>query len=233
MTCSGCVAKVTQTIQALPGVESVNINLHEPQGVIASTRELSIDNIQSALTVIGNYKIFEYHEPEAIDIESDPSDLGTYKPLFMIVAFIFGFSFLSQFPFDNFSLMIWMRHFMTGFFVVFSFFKLLNIKGFADAYKMYDIVAAKWNSWGYIYPFIELTLGVFYLINFSPLLTNTVTVIVLGVSSVGVIKSNLDKRKIKCACLGDVFNLPMSTVTIIEDLSMVVMAIGMLVWMTF
>ena len=93
---------------------------------------------------------------------------------------------------------------------------------------MYDVVAGKWKFWGFIYPFIELVLGLLYLINLFPFETNLATAIILGVSSVGVIKSNLDKKKIKCACLGDVFNLPMSTVTIIEDLTMVVMAITML-----
>ena len=113
---------------------------------------------------------------------------------------------------------------MAGFFIVFSFFKLLNIEGFANSYQMYDLVAAKWKPWGFIYPFVELALGILYLINVGPVATNMVTLIVLGVSSIGVIKSNLDKKKIKCACLGDVFNLPMSTVTIVEDLSMVAMA---------
>ncbi len=51
-----------------------------------------------------------------------------------------------------------------------------------------------------------------------------IAIIILGVSSIGVIKSNLAKQKIQCACLGSVFNLPMSTVTIVEDLLMVVMA---------
>jgi hypothetical protein len=135
---------------------------------------------------------------------------------------------LSQYPFNEFSGMLWMRHFMAGFFIVFAFFKLLNLKGFADSYKMYDIIAARWSAWGYIYPFVELTLGVLYLINLAPLATNISTAIILGVSSIGVIKSNLDKKKIRCACLGDVFNLPMSTVTIVEDLTMVGMAVFML-----
>ena len=138
----------------------------------------------------------------------------------MIISFIIGVTLLAQFPFGNFSAMLWMRHFMAGFFLVFAFFKLLNIKGFATSYQMYDIIAAKWKGWGYIYPFVELFLGILYLINIAPFFTNWVTLIVLGVSSVGVIQSVLDKRKIKCACLGDVFNLPMSTVTIVEDLSM-------------
>ena len=71
---------------------------------------------------------------------------------------------------------------------------------------------------------MELGLGILYLINIAPDFTNWVTLIVLGISSIGVIKSVVNKQKIKCACLGDVFNLPMSTVTIIEDLTMVVMA---------
>ena len=117
---------------------------------------------------------------------------------------------------------------MAGFFLVFSFFKLLNIKGFADSYAMYDLVAARWRTWGLIYPFVELTLGILYLTNSFPVYTNWITIVVLGVSTIGVIKSNLAKKKIQCACLGDVFNLPMSTVTIVEDVTMVAMATFML-----
>jgi copper chaperone CopZ len=154
--------------------------------------------------------------------------LNTYKPLFMIVGFILGVSVLVQYPFAEFSFMLLMRHFMAGFFIVFAFFKLLNLEGFANSYQMYDIVAAKWKGWGLIYPFVELALGIAYLINVFPFYVNLITIVVLGISSIGVIKSNLDNKKIKCACLGDVFNLPMSTVTIIEDLSMVAMALIML-----
>jgi hypothetical protein len=50
----------------------------------------------------------------------------------------------------------------------------------------------------------------------------------MGFSSIGVIQSVLNKKKIQCACLGAVFNLPMSTVTIIEDLLMVSMAVYMI-----
>jgi hypothetical protein len=135
---------------------------------------------------------------------------------------------MAQYPFTDFSGMLWMRHFIAGFFIVFDFFKLLNIECFANSYQMYDIIAARWKGWGYTYPFVELALGILYLINFAPFYTNLATAIILGISSIGVIESNLNKRKIKCACLGDVFNLPMSTVTIVEDLTMVGMAIWML-----
>ncbi len=113
---------------------------------------------------------------------------------------------------------------MGGFFLVFSFFKLLNLDGFADSYAMYDVVAKKFHSWGYIYAFIELGLGLAYVTGFNPLVTNSATFVVMSVSLVGVLQSVLNKRKIRCACLGAVFNLPMSTVTIIEDALMIAMS---------
>lgn len=122
-----------------------------------------------------------------------------------------------------------MTHFMASFFIAFSFFKLLNIRGFADSYSSYDLLARKWYGYGLVYPFIELGLGVLYLTGFNMQVTNAISVLVMGFSSIGVIKAVADKRTIQCACLGAVFNLPMSTVTIIEDLLMVAMAGGMLV----
>jgi hypothetical protein len=83
-------------------------------------------------------------------------------------------------------------------------------------------------AYGYVYPFIELALGIAYLTHFNPFVTNLTTVVVMGFSSTGVISSVLNKKKIQCACLGAVFNLPMSTVTIVEDLLMLGMAVTML-----
>jgi hypothetical protein len=118
---------------------------------------------------------------------------------------------------------------MAGFFLVFSFFKLLNLKGFADSYAMYDVIAKKIPAWGYAYAFIELGLGVSYLLNAFPFVTNIVTLVVMTISILGVLQTVLNKQKIQCACLGAVFNLPMSTVTIIEDGLMIAMSLAMIV----
>ena len=121
-----------------------------------------------------------------------------------------------------------MRHFMAAFFIVFSFFKMLNLKGFAESYMMYDVVAKKFPAWSYIYAFLELGLGIAFLLNFNPLITNISTVIIMSVSIIGVLQTVLNKKQIQCACLGAVFNLPMSTVTIIEDGLMILMSVTML-----
>lgn len=86
------------------------------------------------------------------------------------------------------------------------------------------------NGWVGVmrYALIELALGIAFLTRFNPLLTNAVTFIVMTISIIGVLQSVLNKRKIKCACLGAVFNLPMSTITIIEDALMIIMSLVMI-----
>ncbi len=229
MTCGSCVAKVKSALLKIPEVDAAVVQLETPQATISFSEKISDQVLESKIQEAGNYSIESLSTKANDTIELAEISISTYQPLILIVSFIAGVSSLAQYPFQDFDWMLWMRHFMAGFFIVFAFFKLLNIKGFANSYKMYDILAAKWNAWGFIYPFVELVLGISYFINLNSTLTNLTTVIVLGISSIGVIKSNLNKQKIKCACLGDVFNLPMSTVTIIEDLTMVAMAAFMLI----
>lgn len=236
MTCGGCVSKVQKALNGMDAIEDARVQLEYPQALVTSDEKLDLRAVNKVLSSIGNYMISDEQAtsktiplPEIKNEEQlSEKSINTYKPLILIVAFILGVSLLSQYPFNTFSVILWMRHFMAGFFIVFAFFKLLNLKGFADSYHMYDVIAAKWKFWGFIYPFIELALGTLYLINVYSFETNLATAIILGVSSIGVIQSNLNKKKIKCACLGDVFNLPMSTVTIVEDLTMVGMAVAML-----
>jgi hypothetical protein len=154
----------------------------------------------------------------------------TYKPILLILGYILLVTMAVQFNSPSFDWMQWMQHFMAGFFLIFSFFKLLNLKGFAESYAMYDVLAKKIPTWGYVYAFVELGLGIAYLVGYNPLITNAVTIVVMSISIVGVLQSVLNKKKIQCACLGTVFNLPMSTVTIIEDALMIAMSGAMLLF---
>jgi hypothetical protein len=155
----------------------------------------------------------------------------------LILAFILGGSILVQLgqhaghgmDFSAISGSETMRYFMAGFFIVFAFFKLLDIRAFAVAYAGYDLLAARWHSWGLIYPFVELALGIAYLAHWNPMFTHWATIVIMGFSAIGVIRAVMNKTKIQCACLGTVFKLPMSTVTIVEDVGMVLMAVAMLV----
>ena len=150
--------------------------------------------------------------------------LESYKPIFLIFGFISAITLLVPFQSESFNFRQWIQHFMAGFFLTFSFFKLLNLKGFAESYVMYDVIAKRIPVWAYLYAFIELGLGFAFLIGFNLFITNLITFIVMSISIIGVLQSVFNKKKIQCACLGAVFNLPMSTVTIIEDALMIAMS---------
>lgn len=117
--------------------------------------------------------------------------------------------------------------FMGLFFVTFAMFKFFDLNGFTDGFQMYDILAKKHRPYAYIYPFIELTLGLLYLSNLYPVFTNLLTVAIMSISAVGVIQSIRSGMNIKCACLGTALNVPLSTVSIAENVGMGAMALIM------
>ncbi|OSZ77106.1 heavy metal transporter [Chitinophagaceae bacterium IBVUCB2] len=229
MTCGGCQAKVQGLLSKLAGVKNVSIDLAKGEAAIDMEKHIATADLKAALKDYPKYQLTEtpYQQPAIVPMADDKetkSWIETYKPILLIFGYIIGITVLVEYMNGGFVWMRWMTHFMAGFFLVFSFFKLLNLKGFAESYSMYDIVAKKWNSWGYVYAFIELALGIAFLTGFNPILTNSITFVVMSVSIIGVLQSVANKRKIKCACLGAVFNLPMSTITIIEDALMIAMS---------
>ena len=245
--CGACVGRVTKSLEPLAANVVVSLN---PMQVVLTDATADFEELQTAVSSAGKYVLLTNSVPnqvlntpvaQSIRAQAAPetianevastSWLATYRPLLLIVGYILGASVLVQIGMAGLasvSAMETMRYFMAGFFLVFSFFKLLDINAFADAYSGYDLLAKRWRGWGLIYPFFELGLGVAYLAHFNPLLTHWVTIIVMGFSASGVIKAVASKTQIQCACLGTVFKLPMSTVTIVEDVGMVAMAAAML-----
>lgn len=220
MTCTSCEAKVKSTLLLVKNVTAVEVSKEENSATITMDKHIPLTDLQKTLD--SKYKISAIHHNEMQ--EQAKSWFQTYKPILLIFFYISLVTILIQLKNEKIDIMEWMQHFMVGFFLVFSFFKLLNLKGFAESYVMYDVLAKKIPVWGYIYAIIELGLGIAFLVNFNPLLTNSVTFIIMSISIIGVLQSVLNKKKIQCACLGAVFNLPMSTVTIIEDTLMIIMS---------
>lgn len=233
MTCTGCQAKVQSLLSNIPGITAVDIDLANSKADITMSHHVDTQTLQAVLAPYPKYTLSDIHQHHvpapafSIDEEDKRSFWETYKPVLLIFGYVSLVAVLISVT-AGLGWMTGMRIFMSGFFLVFSFFKMLDINGFADSYSMYDIVAKKFKTWGYIYVFIELALGLAFAINFNPFLTNVVTLAVMSISIIGVLQSVLNKRKIQCACLGAVFNLPMSTVTIIEDALMIAMSIVML-----
>ena len=238
LTCNNCANKVTVALK--PFAESVEVTL-KPQQIKLTNALIGVAELNAVLKPIGNYVIGAVISAPTVSADIDLSDESsnnqsknlpffvTYKPLALVFAYILLVTLAVEYTAGHFELHRFMPNFMAGFFLVFSFFKLLDLAGFANSYSMYDVLAKRVPAYGYIYPFIELGLGAAYLLAYRPMLTNVVTLVVMAFSSIGVTLAVMNKQKIKCACLGAGFNLPMTTVTIIEDLLMAAMALWMLI----
>ncbi len=170
----------------------------------------------------------EHHDRHAMH-HNDPQPVD-YVKFAGIIIFVMAASY-GYFALRDWS--GWQGYFtavMGVFFVTFGIFKLLDVRSFAASYFGYDLIASRWFAWGYVYPFIELALGVGFLLMFAPVALSILTLVLTLVGSAGILRELSKKSRIKCACLGKYVNLPLTTVSLVEDLAMAVMAAAMLVW---
>ncbi|ULC59247.1 cation transporter [Flaviramulus sp. BrNp1-15] len=227
MTCNGCRTSVEDALSKLPGVTKASVDLEKSEATIEMSQHISIDTLQKAIS--NKYSIFEKNifQTTPNQIEEQKSDLQQLFPLFLIFAYIIIASSLINYKSGNAN--DFMLDFMGLFYIVFSFFKLLDLKGFPESFKMYDPLAKAFPFYGWIYPFIEVALGLMFLMRFQVPFALIVTLVVLGITTIGVTKTLLDKKSIQCACLGTALKLPMTKATFIENSIMIVMAIIMLI----
>lgn len=226
MSCNSCVQKV-KTALAENGIQA-DVTLKPPRLIVQQTHTVSLAKLNEVIGSAGHYHVTEIAE-EAMQIGMQDTSKSwcawfkTYYPLLLIVTMISVVSLRGADTVHD-----WMLHFMAGFFLVFGFFKLLDIRGFRDAYSSYDLLAKKWYAYGFIYPFLELALGFAFLFRFELHTALWASIILMGFGGIGVVQALSKKQTIRCACLGTVLNLPMSTVTIIENFGMVLMSALML-----
>ena len=214
-------------------VESVEIDREKGEAIILMTSKIEISTLQNTLP--SKFRISEKafdnntFEDDSI-LESGKNEKSKFqqlKPLLLILTYIFIASILMNY--NNWNPNEAMLDFMGLFYIVFSFFKMLDLKGFPESFKMYDPLAKRLPIYGKVYPFIETGLGLMLLMRFEVKIALIITLFVLGVTTVGVTKTLLDRKSIRCACLGTVLNLPMTEATFIENVIMIVMAISMLI----
>jgi copper chaperone CopZ len=231
MTCEGCQKSVQEKLLSVPGVREVSVDLLMGEAHLTMDSHLPVASLKQALP--DKYTISEQDfkkENSLADKELTQSKFKQLKPLFLIFAYLFVAAYLLNY--DDWILAEAMLDFMGLFFIVFSFFKLLDLKGFPESFKMYDPLAKAVPIYALIYPFIELILGLLFLMRIQIDIALMTTLIILGITTFGVMKTLLNKKSIRCACLGTALNLPMTEATFIENAIMIAMAIGMLTIIT-
>ena len=107
--------------------------------------------------------------------------------------------------------------------------KLQDVEKFSTMFLNYDLLARRWVPYGYIYPFAELGAGVLMLAGALTWLSAPVALFIGGIGAVSVFKAvYVDKRELKCACVGGSSNVPLGFVSLTENLMMIAMAVWML-----
>lgn len=228
MTCGGCKTSVEKYLSEVKGVNSVSIDLDKGEAEVDMNTHISTKTLQNSLPEkytmtekILNNKISGLNSLDVIPEESK-SKFEQLKPLYLIILYITSASILLHYKDWNWS--DFMFDFMGLFYIVFSFFKMLDLKGFPDSFRMYDPLAKKIPFYAKVYPFLEIALGLMFLIRFEITIALWITIFILGITTIGVTKTLLDKKSIRCACLGTALKLPMTEATFIENAIMIVMA---------
>lgn len=230
MTCNGCKASVEKSLSEIPEVEEVSVNLEAKEATITMNKHLEIDTLQNALS--DKYKISKKETKNvfnSVEPQEEKSEIQQLYPLFLIFGYITVAAVLLNYQSWDWSSA--MLDFMGLFYIVFSFFKMLDLIGFPESFRMYDPLAKAFPAYGWLYPFIETALGIMFLMRFQIPIALIITLVILGVTTIGVTKALLDKKAIQCACLGTALKLPMTKATFIENTIMIVMAILMLIKM--
>jgi len=233
MTCNGCKASVEKSLNALDAVNEVKVNLEKGEAEITMSSHISTEKQQKSLS--DKYTITEKQEKNvfassnmsSMPMEENKSKLQQLKPLLLIIFYIASASVLLHYK--DWAWSAFMLDFMGLFYIVFSFFKMLDLKGFPESFSMYDPLAKRVPAYGWVYPFIEIALGLMFLMRFEVEIALIITLVILGITTIGVTKTLLDKKSIRCACLGTALKLPMTEATFIENAIMIIMAILMLI----
>ena len=232
MTCNGCKSTIHQNLNKIPEIESLNVNLEKGEAIIFMKSNIDISKLQNVLPLKFHIEekavndSYAFRKKPSKEIHKEKSKLQQLKPLLIIFIYISVASILMNFK--NWNSIEAMLDFMGLFYIVFSFFKMLDFKGFPESFRMYDPLAKRLPIYGWIYPFIETALGLMLLMRFEIKIALIITLIVLGITTIGVTKALLDKQSIRCACLGTALKLPMTEATFIENIIMITMAISML-----
>ena len=113
---------------------------------------------------------------------------------------------------------------------ILAMLKLQNVDKFATMFLNYDLLAQRWVSYSRIYPFAEGLAGVLMVAGALNWLSIPVALFIGGIGAVSVFKAvYIDKRELKCACVGGDSNVPLGFVSLTEN----VMMVGMAIWMIF
>jgi len=183
-------------------------------------------------TFIGGERIGGYDELRRyLGKPVKDSDEVTYQPVIAVFAVAFlmalGVSWASLGTLFSIRALEW---FVAISMCILAILKLRDLESFSNMFLGYDLLAQRWVRYAYLYPFGEALAGILMIAGALLWLAIPVALVIGSVGAVSVFKAvYVDKRELKCACVGGDSNVPLGFISLTENLMMVGMAIWMLV----
>ena len=176
---------------------------------------------------IGGYDDLRVHF--GIDAPEDERSDTSYQPVITIfaVAFLMALG-LSWYSFENIFTLRGLEWFISISMCFLAVQKLQDVESFSTMFLNYDLLARRWVWYGYIYPVAEGLAGLFMLAAL-PWLAAPLAIFIGGIGAVSVIKAvYVDRRELRCACMGGSSEVPLGVVSLSENLMMLTAGIWML-----
>ena len=225
MTCLGCADTIQTRLRKESEIISAEVSFENEELILESNIPVSGEYIDSIISNLGNYNI---KNQNASMFSKFIAHLNSKKPVLLALTVVIVSSISLQTPFQDFDLDNWFITYMGLFFMLFSFLKLLNVRGFSVTFSRYDLLGRNVRGFAVSYPFLEFCLGIAFLTHSLLVIANIATLIFMISQCIGVTNVLRKREIIQCACLGTSINLPVSYLTLIENLVMVSMSSYML-----
>ncbi len=155
----------------------------------------------------------------------------TYAPVIALFAVTALMALAAGWAVDGALLTVRAAEWFVGFSMAgLALLKLRDVESFSTMFLNYDLLARRFPEYGYAYPVLELGAGVLMIAGALTWLSAPVALIIGGIGAVSVFKAvYIDRRELKCACMGGDSTVPLGFVSLTENLMMVAMAVWMLV----
>ncbi|MCX7650224.1 MAG: heavy-metal-associated domain-containing protein [Flavobacteriales bacterium] len=230
MHCSACHEKITRVLENA-GAHILEIDPQNRFLILQAPAGFSLEEARALLWQAGPYRPIDLipvsRKKSSSNIAGSPRP--DYPILIAALSLIAVTSFITAWEMERgkISLMHWMHAFMAGFFLVFGFFKMMDIKAFARSFSRYDLVAARWPWYGFAYPFLEVGAGWLYILIPENKILNLACLIWMIAGAAGAVRGLLRASgpPVDCACMGSRIRLPLSWITVAEYLLMASMTI--------
>ena len=154
----------------------------------------------------------------------------TYRPIIAIFATTILMALSTAWALGELSIVRVIELFIAFSMCALAIQKLRDLEAFSLQFLNYDILAQKWVKYSYVYPFVEMLAGVAMISGFLTILSAPAAIFIATINGYSVFKAvYIDKRELKCACVGGNSNVPLGFISLTENIMMAGMGFWMLV----